>query len=85
MVADAFPPWLFTIYQLNPLAMAVELSHYCFWMPTRGVLTDGVDAASLMPPHWVLGVVLSSFIALLTLGLGQLVFHRLEGKFAQEL
>jgi ABC-2 type transport system permease protein len=85
MVADAFPPWLFTIYQLNPLAMAVELSHYCFWMPTRGVLTDGADAASLMPPHWVLGVVLSSFIALLTLGLGQLVFHRLEGKFAQEL
>ena len=85
MVADAFPPWLFTIYQLNPLAMAVELSHYCFWMPTRGVLTDGADAASLMPPHWVLGVVLSSFFALLTLGLGQLVFHRLEGKFAQEL
>ena len=49
------------------------------------MLTDGVDAASLMPPHWVLGVALSSLIALVTLGLGQLIFHRLEGKFAQEL
>ncbi|WP_341729324.1 ABC transporter permease [Brooklawnia sp.] len=85
MVADAFPGWLFKIYQLNPLAMAVELSHYCFWMPTRGVLTDGADASSLMPPHWMIGVAISSAVALGTLALGQLVFHRLEGKFAQEL
>ena len=45
----------------------------------------GQDAAALMPPHWVwwsvLGLALSSFVLLL----GQLVFRRLEGRFAQEL
>lgn len=53
MVADVLPGWLWRIYQANPLAVSVELSHYAFWVPTRGVIADGASAASLMPDHWV--------------------------------
>ncbi|WP_286966535.1 MULTISPECIES: ABC transporter permease [Arsenicicoccus] len=84
-VHDEVPGWAWTIYQANPLTAAVELAHYAFWIPTSGVVPAGQDAAALMPPHWVwwsvLGLALSSFVLLL----GQLVFRRLEGRFAQEL
>lgn len=85
MVAHAFPRWLFMGYQLNPLALGVELSHYAFWVPTTGVVPAGGTPASLMPPHWVLLTCAGGVVALLVLVAGQVIFHRLEGKFAQEL
>ncbi|MFB9618461.1 ABC transporter permease [Brooklawnia cerclae] len=85
MVSNAFPTWLFTLYQLNPLALGVELSHYAFWVPTNGVIPDGGAAADLMPPHWVIMSGVGVLVALLVLVCGQVIFHRLEGKFAQEL
>ncbi|WP_409485118.1 ABC transporter permease [Arsenicicoccus dermatophilus] len=77
-VHDALPTWLWVLYQVNPLTAAVELIHYAFWIPTRGVTAD-------MPPQWPWWSLLGLALSGLVVGLGQMVFRRLEGRFAQEL
>jgi len=78
MVQQPLPEWLFVLYRLNPITPAVELFHYGLWFPLDPA------GAELMPQ---LG--LYSLIALLTslviLVVGQAVFTRLEGRFAQDL
>ncbi|WP_104117064.1 ABC transporter permease [Arthrobacter sp. B1805] len=74
---------LHTIYQVNPLTIAVELFHFAFWMPTTSGVTDPLTA---VPPNlldlWMpIGVAISVLVILL----GQFTFRRLEGRFAQEL
>ncbi|MBD7957236.1 ABC transporter permease [Microbacterium sp. Sa4CUA7] len=78
MVADQMPEWLFVLYRLNPLTAAVELFHYGLWSPLdpRG--------AEMLPGLWQY----AGYAALLSaavLVIGQLVFRRLEGRFAQDL
>jgi len=34
MVRDTLYPWVFNVFMLNPLTVAVELFHYGFWHPT---------------------------------------------------
>lgn len=79
MVQDKVGQGLFTVYQANPITIAVETFHFAFWLPT----TDGTAP---IPPHllslWVPVGVIVSFLLLL---LGQWTFRRLEGRFAQEL
>lgn len=77
MVAEVLPQWLMNIYLVNPLTAAVELFHYGFWAPTaqNAVFADGFGA------HTAIALAIS----LLTLFIGQLVFRRLEPKFAQDL
>jgi ABC-2 type transport system permease protein len=70
--------WAWTLYQLNPLTPVVELFHYCFWAPTRGADYVGVPGLSM----WV---GLAAAISVLTLVIGEWVFRRLDGRFAQEL
>ena len=69
---------LWVLYQANPLTAAVELFHLAFWAP-------GTSGPQEIPP----GIVASSLVALATsvglLLVGQLVFRRLDGRFAQEL
>lgn len=77
-VAAVLPGWAFTIYQMNPITVAVELFHQAFWLPT----TNGPIE---LPPNMALTSVSGLVIAVLTLGVGQVVFARLEGRFAQEL
>ncbi len=84
MVAGVLPDWALKLYLVNPIAMGVELSHACFWMPTKGVIRPEGSAA-LHPDGWLGLVGISFVIAIAVLFVGQLVFHRLEGKFAQEL
>ncbi|AKT52389.1 sugar ABC transporter permease [Arsenicicoccus sp. oral taxon 190] len=79
------PEWAWWLYQLNPLTAAVELAHYAFWVPTRNVVPAGQSAAVMMPPHWVWWGVVGAVVAVVVLVAGQLVFRRLEGRFAQEL
>ena len=51
----------------------------------EGVIPAGQGPADLLPDNiatvWVFGLL----VAVLSLVLGQVIFHRLEGKFAQEL
>ena len=69
----------FTVYQTNPVTIAVETFHYAFWLPT----TDGAQA---IPPHLLsLWIPVGLLISAAVLVWGQLTFRRLEGHFAQEL
>lgn len=75
-------PLLLAIYQLNPVTVAVELFHWAFWYPAA---LPNPAAAELLSPDllWRAGVGLG--IAALTVVVGQAVFRRVEGRFAQEL
>ncbi|TFC05660.1 ABC transporter permease [Cryobacterium adonitolivorans] len=77
-VAKVLPDWLMVIYRLNPVTAAVELLHAGFWYPT----TDG--QAPMPPDLWFFGLcaLVTSSILLV---IGQLVFRRLERRFAQDL
>ncbi|PPF89093.1 sugar ABC transporter permease [Clavibacter michiganensis] len=77
-VAKVLPDWLLVIYQLNPVTAAVELFHAAFWYPTTG------GSGELPPNLWVYGFIALG-VSLLSLLLGQLVFKKLEGRFAQDL
>lgn len=77
-VAEVLPDWMMVIYQLNPVTAAVELMHAGFWYPT----TEGQVP---MPPNlWFFGLcaLVTSSVLLV---IGQLVFRRLERRFAQDL
>ena len=66
------------IYQANPLTIAVELFHYGFWEPTAE------DPLEISPDLLERSLVALVALCLLVV-LGQAVFRRLEGRFAQEL
>ncbi len=95
MVQDAvvtrfqFPSWLVELYLLNPITQAVELFHYGFWRPaTEGTVSAAGYAGSAMvdlPPLLGWNTLWTFLIAVATLLIGQLVFRRLEGRFAQDL
>lgn len=75
--------WLWLLYQSNPLTPAVELMHYCFWYPATD--QSSVALAKAIPPHLPWWALLSVATSLVALAVGQLVFARLQGRFAQEL
>jgi len=77
-VEGALPPWLLVVYQLNPITAAVNLFHAGFWYPTTG-------GAGELPDHLYLYAGAAVVVAVLALLLGQLVFRKLEGRFAQDL
>lgn len=85
MVRDTLYPWVLSLYLLNPLTVAVELFHYAFWIPTLSAEAAALPTSQI-PPHlltfWVPVALLLSF---LILWLGDLLFRKLEGNFAQEL
>lgn len=78
MVADKVPDWLFVLYRLNPVTPAVELFHLGVWSPLSS------DTARLLPDLWLYSGIGLVFAVLLVV-VGQLVFRRLEGRFAQDL
>ncbi|MGG5258736.1 ABC transporter permease [Phycicoccus avicenniae] len=71
--------WGFTLYQHNPLTVAVDLVHRATW---AGASPGNV---ALVPSDLVSRTVIALGTALLLVALGQAVFHRLSGRFAQEL
>lgn len=81
-----WPRWLLEVYLLNPITQAVELFHYAFWRPvSEGVFTvEGVSMAAL-PPNLGWNTLWAFLIAIAMLLIGQAVFRRLEGRFAQDL
>lgn len=78
MVERVVPDWLFVLYRLNPLTATVELFHFGLWMP----LNPG--GADIMPGLWPFAGI-AFVVSLVVLAIGQFVFHRLEGRFAQDL
>lgn len=81
MVRDALPAWAFNVYMLNPLTVAVELAHYGFWEPTTTTATRWE-----LPPHlFSLWLPVAAAVSLTLLAVGDAVFRRYEGHFAQEL
>lgn len=77
MVHNAFPAWLFHIYMSNPVTAAVELFHYAFWAPTA----ENPDLA----PNLLMYSGAGLGLGLIALLIGQLVFRKAEGTFAQHL
>jgi len=82
MVASAVPDWLWTVYQMNPLSMAVELFHYAFWVPTGAVDHSGVGLMPANMPGWIIATTVFSVVLLV---FGQMVFRHHEARFAEEL
>lgn len=78
MVQSVLPPWLLEIYMLNPITQAVELFHYAFWYP---VTTTDIP----LPPMLGINTLWTFLIVIATVAVGQTVFRRLEGRFAQDL
>ncbi|GGG49836.1 transport permease protein [Kocuria dechangensis] len=80
MVRDSLWGWVYYVYMLNPLTVSVELFHFAFWEPTTETMAWSV------PPHllslWTPVALVVSFV---TLFLGDRLFRRFEGNFAQEL
>lgn len=78
MVDNVFPGWVTRIYLLNPITVGVELFHYAFWYPVT-------DTDLRLPPDLGWASLWAFLISVLTLFIGQAVFRRLEGRFAQDL
>ncbi|MDD7962149.1 ABC transporter permease [Microbacterium thalli] len=78
MAANELPSWAFDLYRLNPLTPAVELFHFGIWFPLNPA---GAEPMPALP----LATALAGITALLALLIGQIVFRRLEGRFAQDL
>ena len=83
-------PWINQIYICNPFNAAVMLNNRAFWItsfPETDKISDPIatGVAQEMPPHLFergLIVFLAGFVFL---GLAQLLFSRLEGRFADKL
>lgn len=84
VLKDSLPEWLLTAYRANPLTAAVELAHYGFWVPTRGV-SDAFPVGGPLTAGYAGWGLLGLGIGILLVVLGQFTFRRLEGRFAQEL
>lgn len=80
MVASVLPEWGLRVYLLNPITQAVELFHYGFWYP----IANG-DPSVVLPPDLAVNTLWTFLISVATVFIGQSVFRRLEGRFAQAL
>lgn len=85
MVRDTLYSWVITVYLMNPLTVAVELFHYAFWIPTLSEEALALPTSQIPPHLLTLWVPVALGVSIVTLFLGDLLFRKLEGNFAQEL
>ncbi len=78
LVRDTAPGWALDAYLANPMSVGVMLFERAFWWPT----TDGTFE---FPVHLTRDALILLAAAVLLLGIGQLVFARLQRRFAEEL
>jgi len=81
MVQSIAPGWVFSLYMANPITIGVELFHFGFWLPT----TDGSQTWTPPPHLMILWTPVALIVSILFLVVGDLLFKRFEGRFAQEL
>ena len=84
LVEETLGATFYFFYQLNPMTIAVEIFHAAFWAPTAAVQA-APGGARLPEDLMTLWLPIGLLISLVILVLGQTVFRRLEGRFAQEL
>ncbi|MEJ6489807.1 ABC transporter permease [Leucobacter sp. USCH14] len=77
LVYDRAPLWLYHVYMSNPITGAVELFHDAFWLP--------LEPSMPRPDNFLTYVLIGLAVSLVTLVIGQLVFRKMEGSFAQSL
>jgi len=78
--------WFEQLYLLNPLTEGVLLMQRCFWVPVAYPRYPfGRVPPNVMPDHLFLRGWLLLMVSIGILGLCQLAFSRLEGKFAERL
>ena len=63
----------------EPLTPIVEMFHIVFWEPTN------LTAVATRPPNMFMWGVIAGVSAVVTLVIGELVFRKLDPRFAQEL
>ncbi|MGF3055845.1 ABC transporter permease [Microbacterium sp. YY-01] len=84
-----WPQWVLELYMLNPITHAVELFHYGLWRPATENMVGAADYTGLpmmpLPDNLGWNTLWAFLIAIVTLFIGQAVFRRLEGRFAQDL
>lgn len=85
MVRDTLYPWVFNVFMLNPLTVAVELFHYGFWRPTLPMEELALPSSQVVPHLFTFWTPIAIGISLLTVLIGDLLFRKFEGNFAQEL
>ena len=84
-VRDTLYPWVFNVFMINPLTVAVELFHYGFWHPTLRPEDLALPASQVVPHLFSFWTPIAIGISLLTVLIGDLLFRKFEGNFAQEL
>lgn len=72
------------IYMLNPLTVAVELFHDCFWAPTAQYPINP-EQWRVVPHLFTLWTPIALVITVVCLVFGDALFRRFESHFAQEL
>jgi ABC-2 type transport system permease protein len=87
---SGLPHQVFVIYCLNPLTSAVELFHYAFWKPSLHGADFQLERAPGVliyeaPPHLFEYAFIAFATSVLTLILGQIIFRKFEGRFAEKL
>lgn len=87
LVQAGVPHWLVRVFQINPITQAVELFHYAFWIPVTDVSASASAAirATPVPADLALDTLWSFVVCVVVFVVGQVVFRRLEGRFAQDL
>ena len=76
--------WLEQLYLANPLTIAAQLFQRAFWYPGAQSAPGSTAVDELIPDLFLRGIV-ALMASVVVLVLGQVVFRRLEGRFAQEL
>lgn len=84
-VRDTLFDWVLNIYLVNPLTIAVELFHYGFWRGTLNAEDLAKPDTQVVPHLFSFWTPVAIGIALLTVIIGDLLFRKFEGNFAQEL
>ena len=74
--------WAEQVYLANPIANGVILFQQLFWVPT---VPDGAEHPVVMPDHLMGRGLTVLAVCLVLLALAQVLFSRLEGKFAERL
>jgi len=83
-------PWFYTAYLSNPLTVAVLLLQRAVWLPTtlgKGSFPTNIYDIGYptLPNHLILLGWLMLLVSFVILGLCQLAFQRLEGRFAERV